>query len=197
MARYAINSMDCAAEGMERLRSQSEFILLAYPSAESTVADLREQWQADIDSCARSDSFDYSAARAAIADYCAERESYLQRELRAVPWDELDGDDMESAVAFRLYVEEESEPRAFLQFGGAALGAPNGPFLTVEVPARATETPRKGRTLTGYGNAIPTQWQVRFNGRWRRVRVAQFSNAGTAYIGAPGKWEAIVDLEGN
>ena len=38
-------------------------------------------------------------------------------------------------------------------------------------------------TATGYGSRIPTRWKVKFNGRWRRVYVRCYSNAGTAYIG--------------
>lgn len=38
-------------------------------------------------------------------------------------------------------------------------------------------------TATGYGKRIPTPYMVRFNGRWRRVYCAIFSNVGTCYIG--------------
>jgi hypothetical protein len=84
--------------------------------------------------------------------------------------------------------------KAYLQFGGAALGTPNGPFQTVEVELRETETPRSGQTLTGYGAKLPSPYMVRHEGRWRRVYVANWGNAGTAYIGKPGAWEATVDV---
>jgi hypothetical protein len=84
--------------------------------------------------------------------------------------------------------------KAYLQFGGAALGAPHGPFQTVEVELRETETPRSGQTLTGYGAKLPSPYMVRYEGRWRRVYVANWGNAGTAYIGRPGAWEATVDI---
>jgi len=48
-------------------------------------------------------------------------------------------------------------------------------------------------TRTGYGRQIPTTWQLRINGRWRRVYCCIFSNSGTCYIGKPGNWQAIVD----
>jgi hypothetical protein len=83
---------------------------------------------------------------------------------------------------------------AFLQFGGAALGTPAGPFQTVAVLLRETEAPRSGSTATGYGSALPTPYLVQWQGRWRRVRVACFSNSGTAYIGKPGAWLATVDF---
>lgn len=85
--------------------------------------------------------------------------------------------------------------KAFLQFGGAALGLPNGPFETVTVECKETESPRSGRTVSGYGAKIPTPYMVKWANRWRRVYVAQFGNAGTAYIGKPGAWLAIVDME--
>jgi hypothetical protein len=31
------------------------------------------------------------------------------------------------------------------------------------------------------------------NGRWRRVYVANYGNAGTAYVGKPGAWIATVE----
>jgi hypothetical protein len=38
-------------------------------------------------------------------------------------------------------------------------------------------------TASGYGSRIPTRTMVLWNGRWRRVYVRIYSNAGTAYIG--------------
>lgn len=40
-------------------------------------------------------------------------------------------------------------------------------------------------TASGYGKRIPTNTMVKFEGKWRRVYMCQYSNAGTAYIG---KW---------
>jgi len=40
-------------------------------------------------------------------------------------------------------------------------------------------------TASGYGKRIPTERMIKFNGKWRRVYVYRYSNAGTAYIG---KW---------
>lgn len=77
---------------------------------------------------------------------------------------------------------------AYLQFKAG----PAGPFQTIEVPARHSPRPRKGRTVSGYGRAIPTDLEVLWSGRWHRVKVAQWGNAGAAYIGAPGKWIATV-----
>jgi hypothetical protein len=38
-------------------------------------------------------------------------------------------------------------------------------------------------TATGYGKRIPTRYMVRYNGKWRRVYCAIYSNIGTCYIG--------------
>ena len=53
-------------------------------------------------------------------------------------------------------------------------------------------------TTTGYGRRIPTSTMVRVNGKWRRVYVCQYSNAGTAYIGTlpKGAGEMITVSEG-
>jgi len=80
---------------------------------------------------------------------------------------------------------------AYLQFSAG----PNGPFQTVAVECRETEAPRSGRTVSGYGRKLPTSYQVKWEGRWRRVYVAQFGNAGSAYIGKPGAWVATVDID--
>lgn len=54
-------------------------------------------------------------------------------------------------------------------------------------------------TASGYGRRIPTSYQVRVNGKWRRVYVCCYSNAGTAYIDGPkvdgkrGPWIVVLD----
>lgn len=48
-------------------------------------------------------------------------------------------------------------------------------------------------TSSGYGRAIPTIHQVRWNNRWYRVKCCIFGNSGTCYIGEPGAWIATVD----
>jgi hypothetical protein len=79
---------------------------------------------------------------------------------------------------------------AFLQFKGGEAG----PFMTVGVPIKETERPSSGQTVSGYGRKLPTPYMVKWEGRWRRVYVAQFSNAGTAYLGKPGNWLCTVDI---
>ena len=82
--------------------------------------------------------------------------------------------------------------QAYLHFGFG-----NEPRQTVLVEAK--DAPlwwhRKGLSYTasGYGARIPSATMVKWAGRWRRVYVACFGNAGTAYIGKPGAWLATVD----
>ncbi len=89
--------------------------------------------------------------------------------------------------------------KAFLQFGGAAMGRPSGPFETVEVKARETllDWQRRGLsyTATGYGARIPSPYMVKWGGRWRRVYVACYGNAASHYIGKAGAWLATVDVQ--
>ena len=52
--------------------------------------------------------------------------------------------------------------------------------------ARALTQPQV-RSTTGYGSKIPTQHEVRYLGRWRRVYVMQYCNSGSAYIVVAGQ----------
>jgi hypothetical protein len=88
---------------------------------------------------------------------------------------------------------------AYLHFGGAFTGTQEGPFLTIKTEARENLLPWQKRglsyTATGYGRKIPSTWQVKFEGTWRRVYICCFSNSGTAYITSKGKPLARVDLD--
>ena len=74
------------------------------------------------------------------------------------------------------------------------MDGPRGPRRTVSVPVREVEPQRSGRTVSGYGPKIPAPYMVQWAGKWRRVYVAQFGNAASAYIGKPGAWLATVDV---
>lgn len=80
--------------------------------------------------------------------------------------------------------------RAYLQHGQWG-----GPYLTESVPVRETDTPWSGRTATGYGRRLPTPYQVRVSGRWRRVKAVCYGNASTLYIGASPDSGVVVSLE--
>ena len=88
--------------------------------------------------------------------------------------------------------------KAYLQFGGAACGLPNEPFQTIETECRIDLLPWQKAgftyTATGYSRRIPSRYKVKHNGRWRRVYICHFSNAGTAYLGKPGAWLCTVDI---
>lgn len=49
-------------------------------------------------------------------------------------------------------------------------------------------------TASGYGRRIPTRFMVHVSGRWHRVYLCQFSNAGSAYIGPSKAWTHTVDI---
>jgi len=74
-------------------------------------------------------------------------------------------------------------------------GTGSEPRQTVSVPVREADAPRSGQTVYGYGSKMPTPYMVKWEGRWRRVYVARYGNAGTAYIGKPGAWLATVDVD--
>ena len=38
-------------------------------------------------------------------------------------------------------------------------------------------------TASGYGSRIPTEYMIKYNGRWRRVYCIIYSNNGTLFIG--------------
>ena len=88
---------------------------------------------------------------------------------------------------------------AWLHFGGAALGSPQGPFLTVKVDVIEAPLSHHKRglsyTATGYGNRIPTVYMVKLEGKWRRVYAACYGNAASTYIGKPNAWLATVSVE--
>ena len=60
-------------------------------------------------------------------------------------------------------------------------------FWSRKVPVKISPLPWQllglTETATGYGAKLTTRYMVEFNGRWRRVYCAQFSNVGTIYIG--------------
>ena len=85
--------------------------------------------------------------------------------------------------------------KAFLHFGTGS-----EPRQTVEVEAKR-EPMRHHKlglswTASGYGPRIPSDLMVKWEGRWRRVYIACYGNAGSAYIGPARAWLATVDIEG-
>lgn len=107
---YSVTSMDASAEGMERLRNQDEFILLAYVGKDSILEEIANDWHQDIESCDRFEGFDYSAAHAAVDEFVKENREALDRSIADIAHELPDEDsdefdpDMESPC-LRLYVE--------------------------------------------------------------------------------------------
>lgn len=115
MARYHVTSLDCSAEGMERMRSQSEFIAIAYAGSDSTPEDIFAALREDVDSCEREDGFDYDAARKAIQTWGQNGGLSLitwelNQAIKAAARGDLNWNDASAAefdsVAFRLYVRD-------------------------------------------------------------------------------------------
>lgn len=48
--------------------------------------------------------------------------------------------------------------------------------------AKITEVPAHGQTISGYGSQLPTQYMIKYLGRWRRVYMMQYANSGSAYV---------------
>ena len=47
---------------------------------------------------------------------------------------------------------------------------------------KITYVPQWGTTVSGYGGQIPTQYMIKYLGRWRRVYMMQYANSGSAYV---------------
>lgn len=82
--RYEVTSLDCAADGMERLRNRDEFILLAYPTADSSLDDIESEWLGDINATAQPDGFDYDAAAEAVRAYVRDNGDSILAELESL-----------------------------------------------------------------------------------------------------------------
>ena len=78
-------------------------------------------------------------------------------------------------------------PNAYLNYFASPYADPRDQYQArkVEVIEKPLEWQKRGLsyTATGYGKKIPTRWMVRFNGKFRRVYCAIYSNNGTCYIG--------------
>lgn len=107
---YSVSRFDDSADGLEPLRRQSEFILLAYPGEFDSELELLESWLSDIDSCERFAGFDYAAARRAVESWVRSNVHVIRQALANVEaWPE-DWEDW--GITFRLYVEVSEEESA-------------------------------------------------------------------------------------
>lgn len=107
---YSVATLDVCAQGFERLRSESEFILTAYVWAATPPESYLEQWLSDIQSCDRGEGFDYAEAEKTVREYYESDIRPRWTHESSNPFrldDEPDaGDEGESCVAF-LYIERE------------------------------------------------------------------------------------------
>ena len=83
--------------------------------------------------------------------------------------------------------------RAYIRYGNDG-----EPIATEVVECREKMLPwqEKGLqyTASGYGNKIPTSWQVKHNNRWKRVYCRMYSNIGALYI-VSGTDKLFLDIE--
>lgn len=100
---YTVNGIDDSADGMERLRSHTEVILLAYPHKGDSPSFLEQSWLEDLDNCAAPDGFDYDAAIACIRNYCKLESAYLFGALESATEGRDDGET--EPRPYRLYLD--------------------------------------------------------------------------------------------
>ena len=61
---------------------------------------------------------------------------------------------------------------------------------------KVTPIPKHNASASGYGGKIPTEYTVKYKGRWWRVYAACYSNCETLYIGPQEKpWLAVIEIE--
>lgn len=72
---------------------------------------------------------------------------------------------------------------AYLQFGSAD----NPPMQTVSCEWREDMPARKRAALVGFGNAIPSNIQIQFEGRWRRVYVTRTQVSARSWVRIEGE----------
>lgn len=107
---YEVTRFDNSAPGMEPLRDQDEFILIAYLGEDMAPLEILAQWQEDIDSCARPDGFDYLEARAAIDRWAGHNLERIRGEIEffrdAAKRGDFSWNDEDLEIPFRLYVRD-------------------------------------------------------------------------------------------
>jgi hypothetical protein len=110
MSRYSVTTLDLCVQGFERLRSNREFILTAYPGQYSLPEEIVESLREDIQSCMRPDDFDFDAAREAVDSYFDEgTRALLARELLGIDWPEEEPEISDFPLTLFLYVRDNAE----------------------------------------------------------------------------------------
>lgn len=102
--QYEVTTIDICVQGYERLRSEDEFILVAYPSSRRDgAATLEREWIRDIDVCERGPNFHYKEARRAVRRAVKANAGAIRRQLQSCEFPkDWDG---EGVMAF-LYLRE-------------------------------------------------------------------------------------------
>lgn len=103
--KYIVTTFDVCCQGFERLRSRSEFILVAYPSKDDDGHTLKAAWLSDFDQ-SQQELGDFEAARACVETWCQQHGEAIDEKLRSTfSWrgDDEPDDDGNPLCAF-LYV---------------------------------------------------------------------------------------------
>ena len=102
---YQVTGADFCAPGMERLRNQSEVILLCYPAPQWGARKIWQEIAADMQGQDMGEGFDYRAARRAIGDYFRKlRKQWAGRNARAIFGADSFADNGDEAAPFLVYL---------------------------------------------------------------------------------------------
>lgn len=102
--RYEVTTVDVCVQGFERLRSQSEFMTVAYLSKTDDPEAVVQSLKDDLQSYAQPDGFDYDAARAALDAWFDEAGiAYLRSTLNGLD-DPEEGEDEDDSNPVMLFV---------------------------------------------------------------------------------------------
>ena len=92
---YEVTTFDVCMPGFERLRNRDEFILVASVWYGMSKLVLLEQFNSDIQVCARPDDFDYAAIRKLVTEIIVASASSVPRYIDPPKVDDADVDDIE------------------------------------------------------------------------------------------------------
>lgn len=85
-----------------------------------------------------------------------------------------------------MQTAEHETRTAFLQFGSGSEPRATVKAEAVRLAPLWHHEAGLSYTASGYGAKIPSAFMVRHEGRWRRVYVTQYGNAGSAWVTVDG-----------
>jgi hypothetical protein len=105
---YQVNSHDVCVQGFERLRTNDEFILVAYIAPGVTFKALEDALFTEIQVYARPDSFDYVACKKALGEWLesAIEPLYANGNINPFGLEDVEEDDGGADVNFFVYMQQ-------------------------------------------------------------------------------------------